>query len=359
MPVVHPDALTSYLTRIFEALGAPNEDAKVVAGHLVEANLKGHDSHGVIRTPQYVERVQNGRLRPGVTTEIEQEAACTALVNGNWNFGQVVGRDAMAIAIGKARTEGVGIVTCYQSGHAGRIGTYGEQAAAAGMVSIACVNVHGGSAQVAPFGGSARRLSTNPIVIAGPTTDPEAPFVLDMATSVVAEGKVRVARNRGTTLPSGWILDGTGAASTDPLDLYGGGSGGSSAPGMLLPLGGQVGYKGFGLSLAVELLAGALTPAGTTRPDGLGGGNALFMLAIDPERFTGRGLFEETLGSLLDYVKKPPYAEGFDGILVPGEPERRCMAERISGLPLDGETLRQVEEAAASVGVGAYDDGLR
>ena len=359
MPLVQPDGLRAYLTRVFEATGAPLADAEAVAGHLVDANLKGHDSHGTIRASQYVSAVEEGRIRPGVQTEVEQETEVTAVVNGNWNFGQVVARDAMAIAMAKARAHGVGIATAHRSAHAGRIGAYGEQAAAAGLVAIACVNVHGGSALVAPFGGAERRLSTNPIVVAGPTADPAAPFVLDMATSVVAEGKVRVARNRGATLPPGWILDGAGHPSTDPLDLYGGDPPGSRTPGALLPLGGPAGYKGFGLSLAVELLAGALTPAGPTRRDGPRGGNALFMLALDPERFVGRGPFEDALARVIDYVKEPPYSEGADEILVPGEPERRRMAERREGIPLDDETWRQLEQAAASVGVDAYDGELR
>ena len=148
---------------------------------------------------------------------------------------------------------------------------------------------------VAPFGGAERRLSTNPIVVAAPTEDPEQPFVLDMATSVGAEGKVRVARNRGAELPPQWILDGDGRPSTDPWDLYGGNPPGSKEAGALLPVGGPVGHKGFGLSMAVELLAGALTPAGPSRPDEPGGGNGLFMLAIDPERFVGLGTFTHAL----------------------------------------------------------------
>ena len=359
MPVVDPNDLARYLTRVFEATGAPTGDAEAVANHLVDANLKGHDSHGSIRAAQYVAAVADGRIRPGEPIEVEQQSATTAVVNGNWNYGQVVARDAMALAIEKARAEGLGAVAGHRSAHIGRIGAYGEQAAAAGMVAIGYVNGHGGDGGVAPFGGIGRRLATNPLFVAGPTGDPEAPFVLDMATPVVAEGKVRVARNSGTELPPGWIIDQDGKPSTDPWDLYGGDPPGTKPRGALLPLGGQAGHKGFGLSLAVDLLAGALTPAGPTGTGESGRGNGFFMLAIDPARFVGRGPFEGALSGLLDYVRQPPYAAGFDEILVPGEPERRRMAERRGGIPLDDETWRQIEEAAASVGLGAYDGAFR
>ena len=330
MPVVAPDDLRRYLARIFEATGAPPDDAREVADHLVEANLKGHDSHGVIRTAPYILSVQEGRVRPGAPIEVERETETTALVNGNWNFGQVVARDAMAIAVAKARTRGLAAVGGYQAAHIGRAGAYGEQAAAQGMVALGWVNGHGASAFVAPFGGTARRLATNPLFVAAPTGDPDAPFVLDMATPVVAEGKVRVARNRAAALPLGVAPD------------YGAGGDGG------------IGHKGYALALAVDLLGGALTGAGTTSGSG-SRGNGFFFIAVDPERFTGLGPFEGELAGLLDYVKQPPYAEGFDEILTPGEPERRRMAERRDGIPLEDATWQQIAEAAASVGVGPYD----
>ena len=205
MPTIDPPALRDYVERIFVATGSPAGDADAVATHLVEANLKGHDSHGVIRVQQYVDGAQAGRIKPGATTDTESETETTAVLNGNWNYGQVVARDTMAKAIEKAQASGVGIVVAHQAAHAGRIGAYGEQATRAGMIAIACVTVHGGGQLVAPFGGAARRLSTNPLVVAAPTNDPDAPFVLDMATSMGAEGKVRVARNRGAQLAPDWI----------------------------------------------------------------------------------------------------------------------------------------------------------
>lgn len=368
MPTVPPAELRRYLERVFEAAGAPSAAAAEVADHLVEANLKGHDSHGVIRAAPYVLAVQEGRVEPVAPIEVERETETTALVNGNWNFGQVVAREAMAIAVAKAQTQGIAAVGGYRAAHIGRAGAYGEQAAAQGMVALGWVNGHGASAFVAPFGGTARRLATNPLFVAAPTGDPDAPFVLDMATPGVAEGKVRVALNRAAELPPGRILDGAGRPSTDPHDLYGGDPPGSRAQGALLPLGvapdygaggdGGVGHKGYALALAVDLLAGALTGAGGSS-GGASRGNGFFFIAVDPGRFIGLDGFEGELAGLLDYVKQPPYAEGFDEIMTPGEPERRRMAERRDGIPLDDATWQQIAEAAASVGVGPYEGTIR
>ena len=360
MPNVDHAELTAYITRIFESLGAPAEDADTVASHLVDANLKGHDSHGVIRATQYVQRTQEGRIVPGATPDIEQDTAVTTVVNGNWNYGQVVGRFTMDIAIEKARDQGISVALAHRGGHAGRIGAYGEQAAEAGMITIACVNLHGGGQLVAPFGGGRRRLGTNPIVFAAPTPNPEEPFVLDMATSVGAEGKVRVARNRGVELQPGWILDGDGRPSTDPLDLYGGDPPFSRQAGALLPVGGQVGYKGFGLAMAVEFLAGALLPTVATRPDDEVGGNAIFMTVIDPEHFSGRDLFEGALANLIEMVKEPPFQEGFDEVMTAGEPERRRKAERMaSGIDIEDSTWQQLCDAGVEVGAGPYEGAIR
>jgi uncharacterized oxidoreductase len=360
MPNVDAAELTAYVTRVFESLGAPTADADAVASHLVDANLKGHDSHGVIRTVQYVERTQEGRYVPGATPEIEQDTPTLTVVNGNWNYGQVVAGFTMDTAIAKARDQGVSVAVAHRGGHAGRIGAYGEQAAAAGMVAIACVNLHGGGELVAAFGGGRRRLGTNPIVFAAPTGDPETPFVLDMATSVGAEGKVRVARNRGVELEPGWILDSDGRPSTDPLDLYGGDPPGSRERGALLPVGGPVGYKGFGLSMAVEFLAGAFLPTVATRPDDEVGGNAIFMTVIDPEHFTGLGLFEQSISDLIERVKQPPFAEGFDEVMTAGEPERRRKAERLAnGIDIEDSTWEQLCDAGAEVGAGDYDGAVR
>ena len=305
MPTVPPGELRRYVARIFEAAGAPADDAAEVTDHLVDANLKGHDSHGVFQVALYVLGVQEGKVRPAAPIEVERETETTAVANGNWNFGQVVARDAMAIAVAKARTQGLAAVGGCRSAHIGRVGAYGEQAASEGMVALGWLR--GAWATVVPFAGAA------------------------------------VAH-----------------------DFFGGDPPGSRAEGALLPIGaapdygaggdGGVGHKGYALALVIDLLGGALTGAGTGHGEPAQG---FLFIAIDPERFVGLGPFEDELASLLDYVKQPPYAEGFDEILTPGEPERRRMAERRDGIPLDDATWRQVAEAAASVGVGPYDGEVR
>ena len=351
MPALPAGPLREYVERIFVAAGTPQEDAAAVAEHLVDANLKGHDSHGVIRVAGYLAGVEAGRIKPGAKPQVITDGPTTALVDGGWNFGQVVGRFTMALAIEKAREHGTGIAVARNSAHVGRVGAYGEQAVEAGMIGIACVNNPGIGGIVAPFGGARARLSTNPIVIAGPTADPDAPFVLDMATSVAAEGKVRVARNKGAALPEDWLLDREGQPSTDPADLYAVEQGGPR--GALLPLGGSEGHKGFGLSMAVELLSGALSGAGSTRPGTEGqGGNGMFAMAIDPERFAGRKTAANILSGLIEWVKEPPYREGVDGVLIAGEPERMRKRERLAGgIELDDESWQQLIDAGSSVGV--------
>ena len=346
MPTITPQALRDFVAATFAAADVPQADAEAVAAHLVEANLKGHDSHGVVRVIWYLQAVKDGLTKPGAPITIEKESATTAMIDGGWNFGQIVAREAMAMAVTKAQQSGVGIVVAHQSSHVGRVGAYAEQAAAASMIGMATVNNHGGGHLVAPFGGSERRLSTNPMAYAFPTSDGSPPFVLDMATSVAAEGKMRVARNKGAAVPEGWLLDADGKPTTNPEGLYG------LPPGVILPLGGAAGYKGFGLSMVVELLAGALSPAGTSRPDPERGGNGIFVMALDPEQFGGVEALTSSFGVLVDWVKRPPYQDGVDEVLVAGEPERRTQAAReADGVPLDDTTWEQMVEAAASVNV--------
>ena len=345
MRVVEPGALERFAASLFAAAGAPEADASAVARHLVDSNLCGHDSHGVVRAPAYLAAVSEGRTVPGAPLRLERDDGATALLDGGWNFGQVVAARAMEIACERAREGGVSVVLAHRSAHAGRLGAYVEQAVGRGLIGIVMANGHGGSARVAPFGGAGARLATDPMAFGLPTDDPEAPIVLDMATSVAAEGKVRVARNAGRALPEGYLLDASGRPTTDPSALY------TSPPGALLPLGGEAGHKGFGLALVVEALAGALSPAGATRPAGGRGRNALFVMAIEPERFSGRAAFGAALGELAREVSGPPFREGSSGVLLPGEPERRARAERASGIALDEETWSQLAGAASAAGV--------
>lgn len=346
MPSVQAKALSDHVQRIFTAAGAPEPDATRVAEHLVEANLKGHDSHGVVMAAGYLRSIRDGLTIPGVEPVTEQETETTAVIDGGWNFGQIVARHAMSVAMRKARRAGVGIVVAHRSAHAGRIGAYVELATAEGLIGVAMANNHGASHLVAPFGGAEHRLSTNPMTFGFPTAEPGAPFVLDMATSMAAVGKVRIALNRGQRVPNGWLLDANGEPTNEPADFY------EPSRGALLPLGGSAGHKGFGLSMVVEGLAGALSAAGVSRPNPPHTGNGLFMMAIDPERFGGLAAFATAFSGLIEWVKRPPFADGVDEVLTAGEPERRSQAEReANGIPLDDATGRQLAEAAADAGV--------
>ncbi|MDA0270483.1 MAG: Ldh family oxidoreductase [Chloroflexi bacterium] len=349
MPAIPAQALEGYVARIFVAAGSPEAEAHAVAEHLVGANLRGHDSHGVIRVPVYLALVRSGGLTPGGPTTVLRESASTAVIDGGMNLGPVVAIRAMDIAIQKARETGVAFVSCVRTGHIGRVGAYGEQAVAAGMGAMGGVNSPG-ARLTAAFGGGHRRTGTNPLMIALPGDDPSRPFVLDMATSVIAEGKLKVAVNRGTPVPPGDIIDGDGNPSTDARDFYG--TGDNPKPGALLPVGGPVGgYKGFGLNLAIELLSGALSGAGTA-VGGPRGTNGVWFIAFDLGRFSAPAEWREAYAALAAHVQEPPYAPGVEEVLIAGEPERRRMAERLaSGIPLDDETWRQIAETAESFGV--------
>jgi len=353
MPVLQAHVLQGIARDIFVAAGVPPEEARIVADALVASNLAGHDSHGVIRVPQYLQLLRDGLIQPGQPTEIVRETPTTAVIDGHWNFGQVAARRATEIALAKAEAQGLGAVALHHANHVGRVGDYVLMAAERGFLGLAAVNNHGAAPHVAPFGGTAGRLSTNPIAFAAPTSS-GPPFVLDMTTSIVAEGKIRVLRNQGKPIPEGWVLDGHGQPTTDPHAFYG------PPKGALLPFGGKLGHKGFGLSLMVELLAGALSGAGCSRPGVTRLGNALFLLALKVESFLPLAEFERHLEALRTHVKDTPTQPGFDEILVPGEPEARTEARRrAEGIPLDDETWRQVLEAARSVGCKWHSTAFR
>lgn len=348
MPNVAHGPLRDYVAKIFAGAGASEADARVVSDHLVDANLLGHDSHGVIRVARYVRNIESGTTEPRATPRVERSDGATAVVDGGWTFGQVVAHFTMDEALARARAHGVGLAVAHRCGHVGRVGAYVEQAVRAGMLGIAMVNNHGGGRVLAAPGGRERRLSPNPIAIAVPTPDPDAPFVLDMTSSVVAVGKVDVARNRGDAIPEGWVIDHAGHPATDPAALAG------PPPGALLPLGGAAAHKGFGLALVVEALAGALSPAGTSREGAPSAGNGLFTLAIDIARFRDPEDYATTIGELLAWVQSPPYLDGVERILVPGDPERAARAEReTAGIAIEDATWQELTETGTRLGVEA------
>ena len=337
--------LSDCVTAIFAASGSDAREAAIVADHLVEANLLGHDSHGVIRVAKYVGWVRDGLLLVNRHAEIVSERGAIVVVDGGFGYGQVIGREAMTIAAERARSHGMAALAIRNSGHLGRIGAWPEQLAAEGLVSVHYVNTSGFGILVAPHGGSDRRLSANPIG-AGVPIPGRSPAILDIATSSTAEGKIQVARNKGASIPAGHLLDGTGRPTTEPAAFY------AEPPGAILPFGG---HKGSGLSFFCEVLAGALSGGGSSHPRNPTAKrlvNNMLTLAFEPSAFGDDGVFARDIERLVAWVKSSPPAVKGGEVLLPGEIELQTRAERESaGIPLDAETRRQIAGAARSLGV--------
>ena len=344
MAIFHTDELRQFAGHLLAAAGASSEEAETVADVLVSANLAGHDSHGVMRIEQYVRMIREGRIVTGAPFEVVRRAPAMALVDGHWGFGAVIAVRAMRLAMEMAQATGVAAVNVRGCNHVSRLGHYVLTAAEAGLVGMMTANNHGGGRWVAPWGGTERRLSTNPLAFAAPTGG--RPVLVDITTSTVAEGKVRILRNKGLPLPEGWAIHPDGSPLTDPAHMYG------PPHGSLLPFGGMAGHKGFGLSMMVELLSGALSGAGCTGAGDRPPGNALFILVIDPAATGTLAAFQAEAAGLVEWVKSSAPVPGGAGVMAPGEPEfREEERRRAAGIPLDDETWRQLRELAAALGV--------
>jgi uncharacterized oxidoreductase len=338
--------LRELATRLLAAAGAAEPDAAVVADHLVDANLAGHDSHGVGMLPQYLRAIRGGLLDPRAHAALEDRGGAVLAADGRRGFGQVVAREAIAAAMERARATGVAVVALRNAFHVGRVGAYGEQAAAAGLASLHFANVVGHGPVVAPFGGTRARLSTNPVCVALPGAGGAEPFVLDFATSALALGKIRVALNRGERLPPGVLVDHRGLPTTDPATMF------PEPRGAILPFGL---HKGYGLALACELLAGALAGGGTlatVAPEPGRIGNNLLSFVLDPARLPGAGALGTELPAAIGYVKGSPPADPAAPVLVAGEPERASRARRLAaGIPIERATWEELVEAGRSLGI--------
>lgn len=341
---IPPAVLRSFAGDLFSAAGSTPDEAQIVTDHLVDANLCGHDSHGVIRAPKYVGWVREGALVPNRHAEVFVDAGALIGVDGGFGYGQVIGREAMSLAADRARRDGLAAVAIRNSGHLGRIGAWAEQLAQAGLVSIHFVNTSGFGILVAPHGGTQRRLSANPIAAGAP--GPSGPIVLDIATSSTAEGKIQVAKNKGERLPPGLVLDGNGRPTEDPLAFYG------PPEGAILPFGG---HKGSGLSVFCEILAGSLTGGGASNPRHPTAGrlvNNMLTLAFSPAAFGGSAGFSADVEGFIDWMRSAKPATPGGEILLPGEIERRATAARTaSGVPIDRATAAQLSAAAKALGV--------
>lgn len=337
LPAPYLHALTR---RLFVAVDAQPAIADAVARILVGSNLAGHDSHGVLRVPAYLRQIEAGQLRPAVEPQLVRDAPGLLVIDGQQGFGHHTAKRAMEWGIDKARRENVCAISFTQVGHVGRLGEYAEMAAAAGCVGL--ITVGGGSTKdinrVVPFGGGAGSgaLGTNPIAIGAPTGD-DTPFVLDFATSVMAEGKVQVARSKGLPMPEGVILDKEGQPTTNPHDFYDSGY-----------LRAFANHKGYALSLAVCLLAGL---AGNFNPEHQGISGA-YMQVINIDAFTPLAQYQQHVRAFLDGIKTLPAAPGVDEILVPGEFEQRNRRRRLAdGAPIPAMIRQQLAEWALKLDV--------
>lgn len=349
MPILKPDVLERFATQLLAAGGAWPEEADLVATSLVDANQKGYDSHGVMRVPYYVQALRDGEMVSGAPLEVLQEGPAHLVTDAHWGLGQVQARKLIGRLREKVRQAGLALGTARHCGHIGRLGEYSELLAAEGLVSMLMVNSHGGAVRVAPPGGRAPRLSTNPLAIGVPHG--AAPLVLDFSTSATAEGKVRVKKIAGQPCPEGWLIDSQGRPTTDPNVLY------TSPPGAILPMGGAQAYKGFGLGLMIEILTGALSGGSCAKEVPYPRkGNCVFVLLIDPQRFGGTEHFQREVDALVDYVRSCPRVEGVEEILLPGDPERRLAQERQRrGIPLDEENWQALVRLAETLRVAVPD----
>lgn len=340
MQTIPAPILTDFVADIFQAAGVPERVAEEVAASLVASNLAGHDSHGVVRVMQYIGAVERGETDAHATPAITHQTSVLAVIDARRSFGQVAAAFAMRTALAKARDAGIAAVTLYNSSHVGRLGEWVEMAAAEGMIGLAFCNGGRSGGIVAPYGGAARRLGTNPIAAAVPLAD-RPPFVLDFATSAVAEGKVRVARNSGKEIPTGWVLDKEGNPTTNPADLYEGG--------MLVP---AAGHKGYSLALLVDLLGGMLTGGGSAPQAGTLQSNGVLFIVLSISAFRTPEEFYAEAGAMVERIKSTPPAPGFSAVLLPGEPEQQSAAQRrATGVPLDDGTWAQMLAEAARLGV--------
>ncbi len=336
-------SLVALVTATMRAAGCAPAEATTIATRLVDSNLVGHDSHGVLRVGKYLEWMRNGWVKANQAPTVAFASDVIAIVDGNRGFGQVVGEFAVNLGTAKAAKTGIAMVGLRNCGHLGRVGDWAELAARAGQVSLHFLNTSSGL-RVAPFGGSDRRLSTNPITIGIPVAGGD-PVILDMTTSMAAEGKLMVALNRGEKVPEGWIIDAQGRPTTEPKDFYAGGA--------LLTVGG---HKGSALSIVTDLLAGAIATGKSSDPADRVLCNNMLSIYIAPEVYDAQGTVAREVARFLAWVKASPPLRPGEPVLLPGEVERQTRAERIAkGIPVDDKTRDDLVAAATSVGIARHE----
>jgi hydroxycarboxylate dehydrogenase B len=338
------DALQRAMHLLARGFGSEEAEVQAVCSNLIEANLTGHDSHGIGMFPRYADSFLEGGLRPNAHVRTLLDAGAMLRLDGQAGFGQVVGSEAMAMAIERARTHGCCVMALGNAHHLGRIGAWAEQAAAADLVSLHFVNVISRGI-VAPYGGSDARFGTNPFTAAIPLRGRE-PMILDFATSVIAQGKTRVAHNKGEPVPPDHLIDHEGRPTQDPrysvIEPFG----------AILTFGA---HKGYGMAVMCELLGGALAAGATqhsndtTKKRVL---NGMLTVLIDPAKIADRDAYEREALTFVDWVTASPPRAGFDRVRIAGEPERESRAKRLkAGVPVDATTWQEILNAAQKLGV--------
>jgi LDH2 family malate/lactate/ureidoglycolate dehydrogenase len=345
MPKISPDRLRDIAADLLEATGAPRDEAETVARHCVEANLAGHDSHGIIQIPTYCDRIEKGHIVPGAKFDIVQESPTTTVVDAHWGFGYVQTERAMQMTIEKAKTQNVAATTIYRQGHVGRVAAYPLMAAEAGMIGLMTADSGRAPKQVAPFGGKEARLGTNPISIAVPS-NLEGPLFFDLSTAAAAAGKIKLAQARGEHVPPGWLIGADGEPTTDPSVLGNGGA--------LLPLGGDVGFKGYALSAMVEIMSALLTGLGFgVEPTGRHN-DGCFIACFKVEAFRDLATFKQEVADFGAYLKSTPPASGFSEVFYPGEVEHLRKKERLAqGVEIETATWEKLSQLAKKLGLPA------
>ncbi len=340
---IRPDRLRSLVTSIFQAAGCEVVEASCIATRLTEANLVGHDSHGVIRVATYVQWLKAGKVLAGRSMQVVTENEVMAVVDGQYGFGQTIGEQAVRLGIDKCTRHGVSVIALRNSGHLGRIGDWPLLAAEAGKLSLHFVNTTGAGILVAPFGGINRRLSANPIAAGVPLAG-RRPMLLDISTCTLAEGKIRVALNKGVPVPEDCIIDPLGQPTTDPKVFYG------TPPGAILPI---AGHKGYGLAMLCEIMAGALTGGGCSDPAKADKViNGMLSIYLDPSFFQSDAAFQADIARFIAWVKSSEKADPNGEILIPGDIEDRTKTQRErDGIELDATTWSQLQATAVAVGM--------
>jgi LDH2 family malate/lactate/ureidoglycolate dehydrogenase len=342
MSIVAADRLRGFTAALFAAAGVPKSEAALVADTLVRADLWGHSSHGVMRAPWYLDRLRSGVMSAVTEPATVVDAGAIAVIDGRDGVGQVIAQRAMADAIARAKRHGVGIVSVRFSNHHGALGYFTRMAAEQGCIGFLSAN---GSPAMAPWGGRKKIIGNNPWSIAAPAGR-HAPMMLDIANTVVARGKIFLARQKGQPIPLGWAIDAGGKPTTDPV---------AALSGVILPM---AEHKGYAISLMMDVLSGVLSGSGVmTEVNGpyqaeKRSGSGHFVMALDIARFGPLDQFEARIERMIAEIKVVPHAEGFEEVFYPGEIEARNEARHLrDGLDLPEKTVRDLVQAGAALGV--------